>query len=149
MMTAPSHARRGYIDLAGLPAAGSAMDYPTELRPNVRVGDTRVDHERRPAPAHAAPAGPIITVTITLSTNLLDPQRWAQAVDSVRRVLDMSSSHRIEAFSCGADPVRHALWHADIRPRYINGVREDLERLAQLLRGGARLSWAPCSAIEL
>lgn len=102
-----------------------------------------------PRPAMATPDGPVTTVAIVLTSTALDPVSWANAVDNVRRVLDMAMSHRIETFSCGADPARHAVWYAELRPRYIGGAREDLERLAAVLRGAARIAWAPCSPIDL
>lgn len=152
--TAPSgDRRRGWIDTRDLPMAGPT-DLPTQLQPRVEPRPPRTpppptEPFPRVTPAMATPAGPITTVTIVLTSNLLDPAQWARAVDNVRRTLDMAMSHRIETFSCGSDPVRYAIWYAELRPRYVGGVREDLERLAGVLHGGARIAWAPCSPIDL
>ena len=80
---------------------------------------------------------------------MLTPSRWTHYVDQIRKSLDIAGSHRFEAFSCGADPVRVAIWHAEVRSAALPELRADLDNFAGYLGGEGRITWAPCSPVSL
>lgn len=143
-VTTATGRRLGWINMAGLPTATATEALPQQLQ--------RTAVQPPPAPRTApvmAAANPIVTVTVILSSNLLNPGSWTRYVDQIRKSLDIAGAHRFEAFSCGSDPVRVAIWHAEVRSAALSELRADLDHFAGYLGGEGRITWAPCSPVSL
>jgi hypothetical protein len=94
--------------------------------------------------AHAAE-----TVAVTLASAGSSGPNWDRAIRDVRTLLDGASAFHYETHSCGAEGVRRTMWWAEMPGESAPHLRDALERLARAVRDWARVTWAPCSPIDL
>jgi hypothetical protein len=152
--TAPAGARRlGWIE------TGDLMTYPTrELFPHRPLFDEPAAPQPRaemsaetavlPRRIPGAPL-PRITIAVVLATSGLAGPEWERAIRDVRAALDSAAAFHYEAHSCGAEGVRRTTWMAELPGEQAPRLREGVQRVAETLRGRARVTWAPCSPIDL
>lgn len=127
---------RGWVDTRGVPGFDQ-----TEILPSVQAVDRRT--------ARTASAFPSISVTVVLVDLELRPRGWSDYVADIRTALDQAAAQRVEGFSCGASGTRQAIWYATVDGAVLERLARDLRQLADYWRGSARLTYAPCSPVDL
>jgi len=167
----------GYIQTGDLPMFRGVEDHAARLPAHVRISPApelrRAELERLAAvrdrqaamlgltqqlPTTASAGAtiveprsgpPVITLVIVLTSAELVGERWDGYIREIRTSLDIHATGHHETHSCGSEGTRRAVWYVEVKAGSMQELYEDIRYHAGYLGARGRLTWAPCSPVDL